>query len=33
MSKELFLNNLEQLQTDYAECKINTQQFEDGLKS
>ena len=32
MSKQQFLDNLEQLQTDYAECKINTEQFEDGLK-
>jgi hypothetical protein len=32
MSKQQFLDNLEQLQTDYAECKINTQQFENGLK-
>jgi len=32
MSKELFLTNLEKLQTDYAECKIDTKQFEDGLK-
>ena len=32
MSKQQFLDNLEQLQTDYAECKINTKQFEDGLK-
>jgi hypothetical protein len=32
MSKQQFLDNLEQLQTDYAECKINTEQFENGLK-
>jgi len=32
MSKQQFLDDLEQLQTDYAECKINTEQFEDGLK-
>lgn len=32
MSKQQFLNDLEQLQTDYAECKINTKQFEDGLQ-
>ena len=32
MSKQQFLNNLEQLQTDYAECKINTEQFENSLK-
>jgi len=31
MSKQQFLDNLEQLQTDYAECKINTEQFEKGL--
>jgi len=31
MSKQQFLDNLEQLQTDYAECKINTEQFEEGL--
>ena len=32
MSKQQFLDNLEQLQTDYAECKINTEQFENSLK-
>ena len=32
MSKQKFLDDLEQLQTDYSECKINTEQFEDGLK-
>ena len=32
MSKQKFLDDLEQLQTDYAECKINTEQFEDGLQ-
>ena len=32
MPKQQFLDNLEQLQTDYAECKINTEQFENGLK-
>lgn len=32
MSKQQFLDDLEQLQTDYAECKINTEQFENGLK-
>ena len=31
MSKQQFLDDLEQLQTDYAECKINTEQFEEGL--
>lgn len=30
--KQEFLDKLEKLQTDYAECKINTQQFEQGLK-
>jgi hypothetical protein len=29
--KQDFLDNLENLQTDYAECKINTEQFEKGL--
>jgi len=27
-----FLNKLEELQTQYAECKINTYKFEEGLK-
>ena len=27
-----FLNKLEELQTDYAECKIDTDKFEEGLK-
>ena len=31
--KQDFLDNLESLQTDYAECKINTEQFEiENLK-
>jgi hypothetical protein len=31
-SKQEFLNKLEKLQTDYAECKIDTEQFDQGLK-
>ena len=31
-TKQEFLNKLEKLQTDYAECKINTEQFDQGLK-
>ena len=30
--KQEFLDKLEKLQTDYAECKIDTEQFEQGLK-
>ena len=31
-SKQEFLDKLEKLQTDYAECKIDTEQFDQGLK-
>ena len=31
-TKQEFLDKLEKLQTDYAECKINTEQFDQGLK-
>ena len=31
-TKQEFLNKLEELQTNYAECKIDTEQFEQGLK-
>ena len=30
--KQEFLDKLEKLQTEYAECKIDTEQFEKGLK-
>jgi len=30
--KQDFLDKLENLQTNYAECKINTEEFEKGLK-
>ena len=32
VNKLEFLNKLEKLQTDYAECKINTSKFEEGLR-
>ena len=31
-TKQEFLDKLEKLQTDYAECKIDTEQFDQGLK-
>ena len=31
-TKQEFLDKLEQLQNDYAECKIDTKQFENGLQ-
>jgi len=31
-AKDVFLDKLESLQTKYAECKIDTEQFEKGLK-
>ena len=32
VNKLEFLNKLEKLQTDYAECKIDTSEFEEGLR-
>ena len=31
-TKQEFLNKLENLQTEYAECKIDEKQFDQGLK-
>ena len=31
-AKDVFLDKLELLQTKYAECKIDTEKFEKGLK-
>jgi len=31
-AKDVFLDKLESLQTKYAKCKIDTEQFEKGLK-
>ena len=31
-TKQEFLDKLDKLQTDYAECKIDTEQFDQGLK-
>tara|TARA_R100000234_G_scaffold71715_1_gene44130 strand:- start:380 stop:589 length:210 start_codon:yes stop_codon:yes gene_type:complete len=30
-TKQDFLEKIEKLQQDYAECKINTEQFDQGL--
>ena len=32
-AKDGFLDKLEALQTEYAECKIDTEKFEKGLKN
>ena len=31
-AKDIFLGKLQSLQTQYAECKIDTEKFEKGLK-